>query len=109
MKRLVSLLLVLVLAIGVVPMALAEDVAMIDDNTYLTGDKIVKDPITLRINVVSGSHVGNVKIACCKTVCFQRIQLVFDIFLVSFVGFETLDFTMTNFRVCPFLCPFVSG
>lgn len=61
MKRLVSLLLVLVLAIGIVPAALAEDVAMIDDNTYLTGDKIVKDPITLHIDVVSGSHVGNME------------------------------------------------
>ncbi len=33
-------------------------VAMIDDNTYATGDRIVKDPITLKVTVVSGSHVG---------------------------------------------------
>ena len=32
---------------------------MIDENTYLTGDKIVKDPITLRVDVSSGALTGN--------------------------------------------------
>jgi len=36
-----------------------DGVKMIDDNTYAEGDKIVKNPITLSLVVVSGSHVGN--------------------------------------------------
>ncbi len=40
-------------------LALASEPAMIDDNTYLEGDRIVKEPIELTIDVVSGSHVGN--------------------------------------------------
>ena len=58
-NRLVTLLLALVMLIAVMPAALAEETTMIDGNTYVAGDRIVKDPITLRIYVVSGSHVGN--------------------------------------------------
>lgn len=36
-----------------------DGVKMIDENTYAEGVKIVKEPITLNVTVVSGSHVGN--------------------------------------------------
>ncbi len=58
-KVLVSLTLALAMLLTMFGgLAMAES-AMIDGNTYLEGDRIVKDPITLKINVVSGSHVGN--------------------------------------------------
>lgn len=59
MKKTLSLLLCLCVLAGLLGSFAAAEEAMIDDNTYASGDRIVKDPIKLSITVSSGSHVGN--------------------------------------------------